>query len=142
MHNTQDIENGQSAPEGTYKKYCHDLPKEYCCRGMREGVEDLQFIEYYEYYDEYSFSSYDGYPLTKMRYCPYCGKEIESLRALFGVVKQRYMREKGWDVEDVERYWDLFREGKSQGEAEGVVEQERKSLSPQEQERRTLPIQE
>ena len=132
MDKTQDIENEQSAPEVRYKKYFHDLPKEYCCRGMREGVEEIEFIQYYKWFDEYSFSSYDGYPLTALSYCPYCAKEIQSLRPTFSFMKQHYLREKGWEVEDVERYWGLYREGKSQGEAEGIVEQERESLSPQE----------
>ena len=132
MDEKQDIEDEQSVPEGTYKKYYHDLPKEYCCRAMREGVEDFEFIQYYEWFDEYSFSSYDGYPLTMMRYCPYCGKEIESLRSTFSFMKRHYKKEKGWEVEDVERYWGLFREGKSQEEAEGILEQERESLPPQE----------
>jgi hypothetical protein len=33
-----------------------------------------------------------------------------------------------WELEEVERYWDLYREGKSQEEAEKIVEQERKTL--------------
>jgi hypothetical protein len=132
MDKTQDLGGKQSAPEGTYKKYFHDLPKEYCCKGMREGIEEIEFIQYCAYYDEYSFSSYDGYPLTVMRYCPYCGKEIESLRALLSVIQFRYMKEKGWEIEDVDRYWGLFREGKSQEEAERIVEQERRSLPVQE----------
>jgi hypothetical protein len=125
----QDIKDEDSAPNIRYVKYYQDLPKEYCCRAMKEGVEDRGFIEYYRYYDEYCFSSYDGYPLSTMRYCPYCGKEIASLRALFGVMQTRYMREKGWNLDQVYRYWDLYREGKSQEEAERIVEQERNPVS-------------
>ncbi len=129
---TTDIEDQDLAPAIRYVKYYQDLPKEYCCRAMREGVEDLEFIEYYQYYDEYLFSSYDGYPMARMRYCPYCGKEIASLRALASVLESRYCGKKGWEVEEFERYWDLYRGGKSQEEAERIVEQERRSLPPQE----------
>ncbi len=122
---TQDAEGEDSAPHIRYIKYYHDLPKEYCCRAMREGVEDLEFIQYCERFDEYSFSSYHGYPLRVMTYCPYCGKEIESLRALASVVECRYCEEKGWEVEEFERYWGLYRKGRSQEEVEGIVEQER-----------------
>ena len=132
MDKAPDLGSEQSAPDVRYKKYYHDLPTQYCCRAMREGVEDLEFIQYCEYYDEYSFSSYHGYPLRRMRYCPYCGKERESLRSLFSIMKQHYKREKGWKLEDVERYWGLYREGKSQGEAEKIVEQERNSVPAQE----------
>ena len=128
MDEKQDMGDEQSNPDVRYIKYYHDLPKQYCCRAMREGVEEIEFIQYYEYYDEYSFSSYDGYPLSKMRYCPYCGKEILSLRALFSVIKYDYLEEKGWKLSEVDRYWDLYRQGKSQEEAERIVEQERKSL--------------
>ena len=31
-------------PDVRYKKYYHDLPKQYCCRAMREGIEDLEFV--------------------------------------------------------------------------------------------------
>ena len=87
---------------------------------MKGGVEDLEFIQYCEDYDEYSFSSYDGYPLSRMSYCPYCGKEIESLRSLFSLTKHHYMREKKWDLDDVDQYWGLYRKGKSQEEAERI----------------------
>ncbi len=67
-----------------------------------------------------------------MRYCPYCGKEIESLRALRSSIRYHYLRERGWDIDEVDRYWDLYREGKSQEEAERIVEQERQALPVQE----------
>ncbi len=121
----QDAEDQDSAPHIRYRKYCHDLPKEYCCDSMKRGIEGLEFIEYYQYYDEYSFSSYNGYPLATMRYCPFCGKEIPSLRSLFGVMKTQYMRERGWDLDQIYRYWGLYRRGKSQEEAERIVEQEK-----------------
>ena len=111
-----------------YKKYYHDIPKEYCCRAMREGVEDIEFIQYCERFDEYTFSSYNGYALSTMRYCPYCGKEILSLRFLYIVRKDEYQREKGWELDQVERYWDLFRQGKSEEEAEKIVKQEREDI--------------
>ena len=78
-----------------YKKYYHDIPKEYCCRAMREGVEDIEFIQYCERFDEYTFSSYNGYALARMSYCPYCGKEILSKRFLYIIRKDDYRREKG-----------------------------------------------
>ena len=121
----QDAEDQDSAPHIRYRKYCHDLPKEYCCDSMKRGIEGLGFIEYYQYYDEYSFSSYNGYPLATMRYCPFCGKEIPSLRSLFGVMKTQYMRERGWDLDQIYRYWGLYRRGKSQEEAERIAEQEK-----------------
>jgi hypothetical protein len=129
MDDKPDMEN---EPVVRYKKYFHDLPKEYCCNSMQDGVEELEFIQYYERFDEYTFSSYDGYALSRLRYCPYCGKEIQSLRALYSNQKAEYREERGWKLEDVERYWGLFREGKSQAEAEGIVEQERRSLPVQE----------
>ena len=142
LEDKQDIEDesniederlaSSSPPVIRYKKYYQDLPKKYCCRAMKEGVEDIEFIQYCQYYDEYSFSSYHGYPLSKMMYCPYCGKEIESLRALRSSIKFNYLRERGWDIDEVDRYWDLFREGKSQEEAERIVEQERQALPVQE----------
>ena len=134
----QDAEGGDSAPDISYVKYYHDLPEEYCCDAMKRGVEELGFIEYYHYYNEYSFSSWDGYPLSTMMYCPYCGKERASLRALLSLVKTRYMRDRGWSLDHVYRYWGLYRRGRSQEEAEGVVERERAV----EQERRSLRSQE
>ena len=138
MDNTQDLKSEELAPDVRYKKYYHDRPKQYCCRAMREGVEDLEFIQYCEDYDEYSFSSYNGYLLTVMSYCPYCGKEIESLKPLFSFTKHHYMKEKEWSLDDVERYWGLYRKGKSQEEAEKIVEQERKSVPAQEKERKKI----
>jgi hypothetical protein len=108
-----------------YKKYYHDIPKQYCCRAMREGVEGIEFIQYCERFDEYTFSSYNGYALSRLRYCPYCGKEIPTLRFLYTVRKADYQDEKGWKLDEVERYWDLYRQGKSEEEAERIVEQER-----------------
>ena len=124
----QDIKDEDSAPNIRYVKYYHDLPKEYCCRAMKEGIEDIGFIQYCERFAEYSFASSDGYPLRRMRYCPYCGKEIRTLRFLFSNTRHRYVNEMDWELEEVERYWDLYREGKSQEEAEKIVEQERKTL--------------
>ncbi|MGH9058490.1 MAG: hypothetical protein ACRDZY_03090 [Acidimicrobiales bacterium] len=125
-------EDEQSNPGVRYVKYDHDIPKQYCCRAMREGVEDIEFIQYCERFDEYSFSSYHGYPLANLSYCPYCGTEIHSLRALFSVKRYRYRKEKGWRLGEVERYWELYRQGKSEKEAERVVEQEKNLLSAQE----------
>ena len=119
-------------PDVRYIKYYHDIPKQYCCRAMKEGVEGIEFIQYYERFDEYTFSSYNGYALSKLRYCPYCGTEIESLRALFIVKKHRYRKEKGWRLGEVERYWEFYRQGKSEEEAEKIVEQERNLLPFQE----------
>ena len=119
------LDVGDTNPYVGYKKYYYDLPKEYCCDSMQDGIEELEFIQYCERFDEYTFSSYYGYALSRMRYCPYCGKEIPTLRLLYSNQKADYRKEKGWKLEDVERYWDLFREGKSQEEAEGIVEQER-----------------
>ena len=124
--------NEQSKPVIRYIKYDHDIPKQYCCRAMREGIEEIEFIEYCERFDEYTFSSYNGYPFSRMRYCPYCGKEIASLRPLFSVKYDHYLYKKKWQVEEIERYWDLYRQGKSQEEAERIVEQERESLPSQE----------
>ena len=48
-------------------------------------------------------------------------------------IRYHYLRERGWDIDEVDRYWDLYREGKSQEEAEKIVEQERinsKSIPP------------
>ena len=98
IEDKHDIGDEDSAPDIRYIKYCHDLPKKYCCRAMKEGIEDLA-----------------------------------SLRSLLSVMQARYMREKGWDIDEVDRYWDLYREGKSQEEAEKIVEQERiksKSIPP------------
>ena len=115
-------------PDVRYIKYDHDIPKEYCCMAMQRGIEELGFIEYCERFDEYAFSSYDGYPFSRLRYCPYCGKEIPTLRFLYSVRKDDYRREKGWKLYEVERYWDLFRQGKSEEEAEKIVEQEREDI--------------
>jgi hypothetical protein len=116
-------------PDVGYIKYYHDIPKEYCCRAMQEGIEDIEFIQYCERFDEYTFSSYNGYALSRLRYCPYCGKEIPTLRFLFSVRKADYRKEKGWKLNEVERYWDLYRQGTSEEEAERIVEQERKSFT-------------
>ena len=127
VEEAQETQETQEVQEIIYKKYSHDLPKEYCCGVMQRGVEDIEFIEYDERFDEYCFSSFLGYPFSRMSFCPYCGKEIESLRALFSVQKHHFYTEKGWEPEDVERYWDFYREGKSREEAERIVEQERLS---------------
>ena len=94
MDEKQDIGDEQSKPDVIYKKYYHDLLKQYCCTPIQQAIEDIEFIQYCEYYDEYYFSSYDEYPLRRMRYCPYFGKEIESLRTVLSVMKSRYMRRK------------------------------------------------
>ena len=132
MAEKQDVGDEESNPDVRYKKYYHDTPKQYCCRAMREGIEDIEFIQYCERFDEYSFSSYNGYLLTVMSYCPYCGKEIESLLPLFSIKYSYYLREKGWEVDEIDRYWDLYREGRSEEEAERIVEQERESSPSQE----------
>jgi hypothetical protein len=129
MDEKPDRGDEQSNPDVRYIKYDHDIPKQYCCRAMQEGIEDIEFIQYYERFDEYSFSSYHGYPLSRLRYCPYCGEEILSLRFLFSVKYHHYLYEKEWEVEEINRYWDLYRQGKSEEEAEEIVEQERKSLT-------------
>ena len=94
MEEKQDIGDEQSKPDVIYIKYYHDLPKQYCCTPIQQAIEEIEFIQYCEYYDEYNFSSYDEYPLRRMRYCPYCGKEILSLRTVVSVMKSRYMRRK------------------------------------------------
>jgi signal transduction protein with GAF and PtsI domain len=65
-----------------------------------------------------------------MRYCPYCGREIESLRALLSIMQDHYMRERKWDLDDVERYCALFHGGKSEGEVERIVDEERNAPPP------------
>jgi hypothetical protein len=118
----------QSNPDVRYIKYDEDIPQQYCCMAMQEGIEDIEFIQYCERFDEYTFSSYHGYPLSRLRYCPYCGKEIPTLRFLYSDRKADYQDKKGWKLDEVERYWDLFRQGKSEEEAEEIVEQERKDI--------------
>ena len=122
----------ESNPDVRYVKYYHDIPKQYCCTEMQEGIEEIEFIQYCERFDEYTFSSYHGYPLSKLRYCPYCGKEIATLLPLFSIKYSYYLREKGWEIEEIDRYWDLYRQGKSEEETERIVEQETESSPFQE----------
>ena len=94
---------------------------------MREGVEDIEFIQYCERFDEYTFSSYNGYALSIYdEILPLLRQGDTIASILVHRPKDQYQREKGWGLDQVEQYWDLFRQGKSEEEAEKIVEAERR----------------
>lgn len=110
--------------------------KGYCCTGLEEIATEGDFFEYNYDTNEYSMPRnpiYDAYawcskslkspkPMTN---CPYCGAKLALLQDLRSKKWRYYVEEKGWNGQEFARYWQLYRQGASESEAEIKVLLER-----------------